>query len=108
MLVESIFDSLKHHCRNSSGDEQIWIGNNGTYYWSRGKTATDGTVNGVVRKLAGQNETGEKIWVVAGSLKISSDGTIQRFTGLSKKTQSILQAVSKISIPQNVKLTEEV
>lgn len=96
MSADTVFDSIKQYCRKSSGDEQIWIGKNGTYHWNRGKTAIDGTVNGVVRKLAGKNDLGKKIWVVAGSLKISADGNIQRFTGLSKKDQKIIQVVGNI------------
>jgi len=96
MSVENVLDAVKQHCRNSSGDEQIWSGNSATYYWNRGKTAADGTVNGVVRKLAGTDANGEKIWVVAGSFKILADGTILRFTGLSKKVQKTIQGVATV------------
>lgn len=96
MSVENVFDSLTQYCVNSSGKVNEWIGNKATYQWTRGKTAVDGTVNGVVRKLAGTNHLGENIWVVAGSIKIAKEGNILRFTGLDKKTQKLLESLSKI------------
>ena len=92
MSAEKIIESLKEFCIKSSGDAlgQTWHGNKATYYWNRGKTTADGTVNGVVRKLAGVDASGRQIWVVAGSLKIGADGSILRFTGLPKKFQKIV------------------
>lgn len=94
MSAEKIIESLKEFCIESSGDTlgQIWHGNKATYHWNRGKTTADGTINGVVRKLAGTDTTGQKIWVVAGSLKIAPNGDILRFTGLPKKFQNVVTA----------------
>lgn len=100
MSVELVLNSVKQHCLDSSGDRQIWIGNSGTYHWNRGKTTANGTVNGVVRKLAGTSATGGKIWVVAGSFKILPNGTIVRWTGLSKKVYNVLNQISAESIMQ--------
>jgi hypothetical protein len=80
-----IINLIKKFCKDASGDEHIWNGNKSTYHWNLGKTTSDGVVNGVVRKLAGISNTGEKIWVVAGSVKILPNGTVARFTGLNKK-----------------------
>ena len=86
--VETI-EAIKKFCKSNSGDEQIWSGNKATYHWNLGKTTDQGIVNGVVRKLAGiDSGSGHQIWVVAGSLKISPEGTILRFTGLPKKLQA--------------------
>lgn len=104
MSVELVLNSVKQHCLSSSGDSQSWIGNNGTYQWNRGKTAVDGTVNGVVRKLAGKDDTGTNIWVVAGSFKILTNGTIVRWTGLSKKIYNVLNQISTEATFQEVKV----
>lgn len=76
MSAEKTIDALKQFCFDSSGDTlgQTWQGNKATYHWNRGKTTADGTVNGVVRKLAGIDTSGRQIWVVAGSLKIAPNG----------------------------------
>lgn len=92
MSAENTLNSLKQFCKANSGDEQIWQGNTGTYYWNRGKTTTDSIVNGVVRKLVGTDVSGSKIWAVAGSFKLSPTGAILRFTGLPKKLQKELAA----------------
>jgi hypothetical protein len=92
MSAEKIIESLKQFCVKSSGDAlgQTWHGNKATYHWNLGRTTSDGIVNGVVRKLAGIDASGQQIWVVAGSLKISPNGEILRFTGLPKKFQKIV------------------
>lgn len=96
MSLETTTAALHSFCENSSGDFQIWNGNNGTYHWNFGKVATDGTTNGVVRKLAGTDVSGKKIWVVAGSFKIDADGNIIRFTGIPKAHQRIISNINAI------------
>jgi hypothetical protein len=89
MDANSTIEAVKKFCVSSSGSEQIWAGNKATYHWNIGKITQQGIVNGVVRKLAGiDSGSGHQIWVVAGSLKISPEGTILRFTGLPKKLQA--------------------
>jgi hypothetical protein len=85
--IDNTINSLRHYCQQTTGDTQTWQGNKATYHWNIGKYSVDSTLNGVVRKLIGIDPTGNQIWVVAGSFKISPNGTILRFTGLPKKTQ---------------------
>ena len=103
MSAEATITALGQYCEKNSGNFQTWTGKNGTYHWNRGKTAGDGAVNGVVRKLAGIDASGTQIWVVAGSIKISSTGEILRFTGLAKKEQKVIQQViTPILMPETV------
>ena len=90
MSVDKTIEAIKEFCTKNSGDAlgQTWNGNKATYHWNSGKLAADGTLNGVVRKLAGIDASGHQIWVVAGSFKIASTGQILRFTGLPKKLQT--------------------
>jgi hypothetical protein len=85
MSAENIINFLGQFCKESSGDFQRWQGNKSVYHWNRGRDTASGEINGVVRKLAGIDATGFQIWVVAGSFKISPNGTILRFTGLTKE-----------------------
>ena len=100
MSAEKIIESLKDFCVKSSGDAlgQIWQGKSGTYQWNRGRDKSNGEINGVVRKLAGIEAGGNQIWVVAGSFKIAANGTIQRFTGLSKANWRELESTITTSI----------
>ena len=97
MSAQNTLNNLETYCKEDSGDLQIWTGKAGTYYWNRGKDTHTGLINGVVRKLAGIDASGHKIWVVAGSFKIAPDGAIIRFTGLPKALQK--QLTSNISMP---------
>ena len=111
MSVENTIESLKKFCTNSSGDTsgQIWHGNKATYRWTIGKYAADGTLNGVVRKLAGNDSAGVQIWVVAGSFKISPAGKILRFTGLVTRMQTIVeQTATPITLPSLTEITHNV
>ena len=85
MSAEITMQALVQFCKESSGDSQRWTGNKSTYHWNRGRDTASGEINGVVRKLAGVDATGFQIWVVAGSFKIAPNGTILRFTGLTKE-----------------------
>ena len=93
MSAENTIESLKKFCTASSGDTlgQTWHGNKATYHWNIGKYDSQGTLNGVVRKLAGIDPAGKQIWVVAGSLKINPNGTIARFTGIPSKVQKTFE-----------------
>ena len=88
MQTEHTLNNIKIFCVKQSGDEQVWTNKGTTYHWNRGRDTPSGLVNGVVRKLAGIDATGTKIWVVAGSFKIEPNGSISRFTGLPKKLQT--------------------
>jgi hypothetical protein len=89
--AEHTLTQLKLWCIAQTKDEQIWTNKGTTYYWNRGKDTSTGLINGVVRKLAGVDATGEKIWVVAGSFKINPNGTVARFTGIPSKVQKTFE-----------------
>jgi hypothetical protein len=108
MSAELTLTALKAYCRKDSGDEQIWVNKGTTYHWNRGKDTAHGMINGVVRKLAGIDASGHQIWVVAGSIKISTDGTVIRFTGMPKKTQKLFEGVASITATAEVKTLETV
>jgi hypothetical protein len=91
MSAEHTLTQIKIWCITQSGDEQIWTNKGTTYFWNRGKDTASGLINGVVRKLAGVDARGHKIWVVAGSLKIDAAGKILRFTGIPRKTQKTFE-----------------
>ena len=93
MNAEYTLTQLKLWCIAQSKDEQIWFNKGTTYYWNRGKDTATGLINGVVRKLAGVDANGSKIWVVAGSFKIDEQGTILRFTGIPSKIQKSFEPV---------------
>jgi hypothetical protein len=97
MSTHTVIENLSNFCKANSGDPQIWVNKGTSYYWNRGRDSSTGIVNGVVRKLAGIDATGVQIWVVAGSFKISPEGEILRFTGLPKKTQLTLNAVTEVA-----------
>jgi hypothetical protein len=96
MNSEQTLIEVKKYCKANSGDEQIWENKGTQYYWNRGRDTANGLINGVVRKLAGTDANGSKIWVVAGSIKIASDGTIERFTGMPKKQQKLFESMGQL------------
>ena len=101
MNAENTLIKVKQFCLADSGDEQIWTNKGTTYHWNRGKDTTSGLINGVVRKLAGTDANGFKIWVVAGSIKIDPNGVIQRWTGLPRKVQKTFEpVVQEIFVPE--------
>jgi len=102
MNAENTLIQLKLWCIKQSNDEQIWYNKDTTYFWNRGKDTAAGLVNGVVRKLAGIDASGRQIWVVAGSLKISQDGTILRFTGIPKKVQKTFESHTPTTNPTTI------
>ena len=107
MSVENTIEALHQWCKKSSTVPNTWQGKSGTYTWNTGKTAANGVLNGVVRKLAGIDATGHQIWVVAGSFKIDPNGTITRFTGIPKKDQVMISRMGEIAVEakQTVKET---
>ena len=92
MNAENTLIKIKQHCLADSGDEQTWTNKGTTYHWNRGKDTASGLINGVVRKLAGTDASGAKIWVVAGSIKIDPNGAILRWTGLPRKVQKTFES----------------
>ena len=104
MLAEHTLRAIKDFCMKSSGDEQIWTNKGTTYHWNRGRVTNNGLINGVVRKLAGVDGTGAKIWTVAGSIKITPDGNIVRWTGLPSDTQRLLEGMARIKAEAELKV----
>ena len=109
MSAEKTIEALKQFCVTNSGDimGQTWQGNKATYHWNIGKYDYTGVLNGVVRKLAGIEASGNQIWVVAGSFKIAPTGNIIRFTGLPKKHQLAIEAsiTTPITTPEQSTVT---
>ena len=108
MSTHTVIENLSSFCKANSSDPQIWVNKGTTYHWNRGRDSASGIVNGVVRKLAGIDASGHQIWVVAGSIKISADGTVIRFTGMPKKTQKLFEGVATITATAEVKTLETV
>ena len=110
MSAENTITSLHQWCKKTcpGNDTQMWQGKNGTYFWNRGRTTSNGSINGVVRKLAGIDASGHQIWVVAGSFKIDPQGNITRFTGIPKKEQALISRMSSITAQasQTIKQSE--
>jgi hypothetical protein len=108
MNAEHTLTALKQFCLANSGDEQMWENKGTTYHWNRGKVTATGMVNGVVRKLAGIDSSGQQIWTVAGSIKIDANGTILRFTGMPKKQQKLFEGVGNITATAKDKVLQPV
>ena len=101
MNSENTLINVKKFCLADSKDEQIWTNKGTTYHLNRGKDTSTGLINGVVRKLAGVDATGYQIWVVAGSIKIDTNGVILRWTGLPRKVQKTFEPVAQeILVPE--------
>ena len=99
MNAETTLIKVKQFCLADSKDEQIWTNKGTTYHWNRGKDIASGLINGVVRKVAGIDASGSRIWVVAGSLKIDPSGEILRWTGMPRKLQITFEPVhEKVTI----------
>lgn len=94
MSVKDTLTALESYCTNSTGNPNKWQGKSGLYQWALGRDSKDSITNGVVRKFAGTATDGKELWAVAGSFKIKDTGEIVRFTGLPKKVQAVIQAIT--------------
>jgi hypothetical protein len=74
LVLEKIKSTLCH-------EGTTYKGNSGTYMF------TEGTINGVVKKLDEQG-----VATTAGSFKVLEDGTVMRFTGIATKTSKAITA----------------
>ena len=74
-----VLDQVTARCQKDSKTNNKWSGNSGSYMYIMGRENSDGKATGVVHKY--QADGSHKL---AGSFKILADGTITRFTGLSK------------------------
>ena len=96
MSLTTTLAALRDFCSLSSGQTNKWQGVSGVYRWTPGKTTATGTLNGVVRKIVGIDQSNKEIWVVAGSFKIDQAGKILRFTGLSRKNQTLIEGIGEV------------
>jgi len=74
-----VLDQVTTRCQRDSKTNNKWDGNSGTYMFIMGRENSDGKATGVVHKF--QTDGSHKL---AGSFKILTDGTVTRWTGLSK------------------------
>jgi len=82
--AEHVIELFKSHCNSSTGKPNQWIGKSNTYQFEIGRPTANGTINGVIRKLAGIDVSGKEIWAVAGSIKIDLEGEFHRGTGIPR------------------------
>jgi hypothetical protein len=82
--AEHVIELFKQHCANSTGVPNSWIGKSNTYQFEIGRPTANGTINGVIRKLAGIDVSGRQIWAVAGSIKVDLEGEFHRGTGIPR------------------------
>lgn len=102
--AELVFDQLKAHCISSTGDTNTWQGKSGTYKYEIGRPTANGTINGVIRKLAGIEAGGKQIWVVAGSIKVDVNGDWHRGTGIPRAKQTEFTATAQFLHEQQQKV----
>lgn len=82
--AEHVIELFKDHCIKSTGIANQWIGKSNTYQFEIGRPTANGTINGVIRKLAGTDVSGKQIWAVAGSIKVDLEGEFHRGTGIPR------------------------
>jgi len=87
LVLEKIKSTLCH-------EGTTYKGNSGTYMFIEGKTTSEGTINGVVKKLDEQG-----VAKTAGSFKVLEDGTVMRFTGIATKTSKAITAEVQAQMP---------
>jgi len=92
LVLSKIKETLCH-------EGTTYKGNSGTYMFIEGKTTSEGTINGVVKKVDDQG-----VAKTAGSFKIVEDGTVMRFTGIATKTS---QGITKEILSQNPVVEEQ-
>jgi hypothetical protein len=82
--AEHVIELFKEHCIKSTSIANQWIGKSSTYQFEIGRPTANGTINGVIRKLAGTDVSGKQIWAVAGSIKVDLEGEFHRGTGIPR------------------------
>ena len=95
LVLEKIKSTLCH-------EGTTYKGNSGTYMFIEGKTTSEGTINGVVKKFDEQGAT-----KTAGSFKILEDGTVLRFTGIATKTSRAITLDIQAQDPSHNPIEEE-
>ncbi len=87
LVLEKIKETLCH-------EGTTYKGKSGTYMFVEGKTTSEGTINGVVKKFDEQGAS-----KTAGSFKILEDGSVMRFTGIATKTTRDITASIQSQTP---------
>ena len=77
--AQLVLDQVRKRCQEDTQTNNKWYGKSGNYMYIMGRENSDGKATGVVHKY--QDDGSHKL---CGSYKILADGTITRFTGLSK------------------------
>lgn len=110
--AEHVIELFKEHCMKSTGTQDSWVGKSNTYKFDLGRPTANGTINGVIRKLAGIDVSGRQIWAVAGSIKVDIEGEFHRGTGIPRelmkeftKTATFLYDQEKAKVATTAKVT---
>jgi hypothetical protein len=98
--AEHVIELFKDHCIKSTGTPNTWVGKSNTYQFEIGRPTANGTINGVIRKLAGIEASGRQIWVVAGSIKVDIDGEFHRGTGIPRSLMKELTSTAQFLYEQ--------
>jgi hypothetical protein len=98
--AEHVIELFKEHCMKSTGAPNTWIGKSNTYQFEIGRPTANGTINGVIRKLAGIDVSGKQIWAVAGSIKVDIEGEFHRGTGIPRTLMKELTSTASFLYEQ--------
>jgi hypothetical protein len=101
--AEHVIQLFKEHCTKSTGQPNSWVGKSNTYQFEIGRPTANGTINGVIRKLAGIEASGRQIWVVAGSIKVDIEGEFHRGTGIPRSLMKELTSTATFLYDQEKK-----
>lgn len=101
--AEHALELFKDHCVKSTGIANQWIGKSNTYQFDIGRPTANGTINGVIRKLAGTDVSGKQIWAVAGSIKIDINGEFHRGTGIPRSLMKDITSQAEFLYEQEKK-----
>jgi hypothetical protein len=98
--AEYVIELFKEHCTKSTGLTNSWVGKSNTYQFELGRPTANGTINGVIRKLAGIDVSGRQIWSVAGSIKVDIEGEFHRGTGIPRSLMKELTSTAQFLYEQ--------
>ena len=101
--AEHVIELFKEHCIKSTGTPNSWVGKSNTYQFEIGRPTASGTINGVIRKLAGIDVSGRQIWAVAGSIKVDIQGEFHRGTGIPRSLMKEITSQAEFLYEQEKK-----
>ena len=87
--------TLSLNRKNTWGDENVYEGPLGKYKWEVGRDTGNGITNGVVRKFIAEDKEGNEIYTVLVLFKTNHDGSVTRWTGLSRRFQKEASELAK-------------